>query len=82
MDLNFALQFELCDPPQILAEDFRLDFELMLVVGVLVVASATVGEVRAWRRDAVWRWRYYFAGVGAGEAGFFLGESGFDCFSG
>ena len=55
MDLNFAMQFKLGDAPQVLAQDFFLDFELMLVAGVLVVASATAAEMWARRRDAVRR---------------------------
>ena len=53
MQLNFALQFELGDAAQVLVEDFFLDFELMIVAGVLVVASAAAGEMRAGRRNAV-----------------------------
>ena len=53
MDLNFALQFELGDAPQIFAQDFFLDFELMLVAGVLIMASAAAAEMWARRLDAV-----------------------------
>ncbi len=49
MDLDFALQFELGDAAQVLAQDFFLDLELMIVGGVLVVASAATGEMWARR---------------------------------
>jgi hypothetical protein len=82
MDLNFAFEFELGDAAQVLAQDFFLDFELMVVGGVLVVASAAAGEVWAGRLGAVQRGLYYFAGLGAGEAGLLFGDGGFDFFSG
>ena len=72
MQLNFALQFELGDAVQIFAQNLFLDFELMLVGGVLVVASAATGEIGAGRRDAVRRGFDYGVGVGASEAGFLL----------
>jgi len=66
---------------QVLAQDFFLDLELVIVGGVLVVASAAAGEMRAGGRDAV-RGRFYdCGGLGAGEAGFFFSECGFDLFS-
>ena len=53
MHLNFALQLELGDATQVLAQDFLLDFELVIVAGMLVVASAAGAKVRAGRWDAV-----------------------------
>ena len=53
MHLNFALQFELGDAPQVLAQDFFLDLELVLVAGVLIMASAAAGEIWTGWRDAV-----------------------------
>ena len=82
MQLNFALQFELGDAAQILAQDFFLDLELMLVGGVLVVASAAAGEMRTGRRDAVRRGFNDCVGVGASEAWLFFGDRCFDFFSG
>ena len=82
MDLNPALKFELGDAAQILAENFFLDFELMVVSGVLIVASTTAAEMRTRRRDAVRRRLHDLDGLGAREAGFFLGERRFDLFSG
>lgn len=55
MHLDFALQFELGDATQILAQDFFLDFELMFVAGMLVVASAATAEVFTLWLDAMRR---------------------------
>ena|SRR5580704_3415205 len=82
MDLNFALQFELGDAPQVLAQDFFLDFELMLVAGVLVVASPAAAEMWTRRVDSVWRRSYDGFGLGAGEAGLLFRDDDFDLFSG
>ena len=80
MNLNLTRQFELGDAAQILAQDFRLDLELMLVSGVLVVASAAAAEIRARRLDAVRRRFYDFISVRAGEARFRFGNNSFDVF--
>ena len=82
MHLDFGLQFELGDTAQILAQDFFLDFELIFVAGVLVVASAAAAEIfTVWpnpmRRTFDDRFR-----VRASEARLFFGEHRFDFFSG
>jgi hypothetical protein len=82
MDLNFALQFEFGDTPQILAQDFSLDLELMLVVGLLVMASAAAAKMLAWRRDAVRRCFHHRFSSGSGKPRFFFGERRFDFLSG
>src|SRR5271170_1553031 len=82
MDLNFALQFELGDAAKILNQDFFLDFELMFVAGVLIVASATAAEMWTGRQNAVRRGLYDCDGVGAGEAGLLFGERRVDFLSG
>jgi len=82
MDLNFALQFEPGDAPQILAKNVFLDFELMFVACVLIVASAAAAEMRTRRLDAVRRRLHDGFGPRAGEAGFFFRDKGFDLFSG
>ena len=81
MQLNFALEFELGDAAQVLAQDFFLDLELVLVGGMLIVASAAVGEMWAGRRDAVRRRFHDCFCLRADEAGFFFRECGFDLFS-
>jgi hypothetical protein len=53
MHLDFAREFQLGDAAKIFAQDFCFDFELVIVGGVLIMASATAGEVRTWRRDTV-----------------------------
>ena len=45
------------------------------------MASAAAGEMRAGRRDAVRRRFQNCLDLGAGEAGFFFGECGFDFLS-
>jgi len=55
MHLDFALQFELGDAAQILAQDLFFYFELMFVAGVLVVASAAPSEIFTVWLDAMWR---------------------------
>ena len=82
MDLNFALQFELGDAAQVLAQDFFLDLELVLVAGVLVMTSAAAAEVRTRRMGAVRRGLEDCRGAGAGEAGLLFGERGLDFLSG
>jgi hypothetical protein len=82
MDFDLRLEFEFGDTAQVLAQDLLLDFELMLVSGVLVMTSATAAEMRAGRGDALRRRLDDRRGMGTGEAGFFLGERGLDFLSG
>ncbi len=81
MDFDFEWQVELGNTAQVFPQDFFLDFELMLVAGVLVVASAAAGEVRARGRDAVRGSLDYCVYSRAREGGLLLGESGVDFFS-
>ena len=53
MHLNLAFEFKLGDTPQVLAQDFFLDLELVFVAGMLVVASSTAAEVCTGRLNAV-----------------------------
>ena len=73
---------QLGDPAQILSQDFLFDFELMLVAGVLVVAAAAAGEVRAGGLDAVRGRLDDGVNSRAREAGLLLGEGSLDFFSG
>ena len=82
MHLDFALQFELGDAPQILAQDFFFDFELVFVAGVLVVASATAAEVFTVWLNPMRRSFHDGFRVCASEARLFFGERRFDFFSG
>lgn len=82
MDFDLRLEFELGDAAQVLSQNFSFDFELMLISGVLVMASAATAEMRAGWGDALRRWLYDRRGMGTSEAGFFLGERGFDLLSG
>jgi len=80
MNFDVELQVQLCGAEQALAEDFFLDRKLVFVAGVLVVASAAAGKVRAGRRHAVWRGLDDRVGVGAREARLLLGERGLNFF--
>jgi len=82
MHLDCAIEFDLRDPAQVFAQDFLLDLELMVVAGVLVMASSTATEVRTGRLCAVRRRLENFAGLSAREAGLLFGEGGFDFLSG
>lgn len=82
MDFDFGLKFEFGEAAKVLAQDFFFDLKLMFVSGVLVMASATAGKVRAGRRDAMRRGFNNCRRVGAGEAGLLFGERGFDFLSG
>lgn len=46
MDDQLARQFQLRNAPQVFLENGRLDFQLMFVAGVLVVASTAAREIR------------------------------------
>src|SRR5208337_911162 len=81
MHADFALQFELGDAAQVLVQDFFLDLELVLVCGVLVVASAAAAKMRTRQRNAVRRRLDDCRGLGAGETGLLFGENNFDFFS-
>jgi hypothetical protein len=82
MDFDFTLQVELGDAAQVFAQDFFLDVELVLIGGVLVMASAAAGEMWTGRRDAVRRGLENCFGLCAGEAGLFFGDGRFDLLSG
>ena len=82
MHFDFALQFELGDAAQVLAQDFFLDFQLVCVTGVLVVASAAAAEVLAIWLDAMRRSFEDRFRARTSEARLFFGERRFDFFSG
>ena len=82
MDFDTEWQVKLGNAEQIFPQDFFLDFELMLVAGVLVVAASAAGEVGAGRRDAVRGRLDYGVDSRAREASLLFGEGGFDFFSG
>ncbi len=82
MNFDLAIEFEPGNAPQVLAQNLLLDFELMLVGGLLVVAATAVPEVRTRRGRAVRRRLYDGRRLSPGKAGFFFGERGFDFFSG
>jgi len=82
MGLDFAIEFDPGDAPQVFSQDFFFDFQLMVVGGVLVVASSATAEMRTRWWDTVRRSFDDGFGVGAGEAGLFFGEGSVDFFPG
>ena len=81
MHVNFALQLQLCDSPQVFSQNFLLDLKLVLVARVLVMASATTNEMGTRRGDAVRRTLNNRLSLGARKAGLFFGECRFDFLS-
>ncbi len=55
MEANLGFQFDLCNPLQRLAQDFSFGLKLPFVRNVLVMASATLPEVRAAGVDPIGR---------------------------
>jgi hypothetical protein len=81
MHLDCAGQLQFSNPPQVLAQDFLLDLELMLVTGVLIMASAAGGKVWTARLNALRRSLDDRIRPGAGEAGLLLSQGSFDFFA-
>ena len=81
MHFNVARKIELGASPQSLAKDLLLDFQLMIVICVLVVATAARSEMRAGRRNAMRRCFDHRIGPGAREAGLFFRDGRLDFFS-
>lgn len=82
MDLNLNRQLEFRGAPKRLAKNLTLDFELMLVAGVLVMTAATAAEVGAAGLDAGLRGFENGIGVRTSKPGLLLGNGGFDFFTG
>src|SRR5450755_3544369 len=55
--VNFLIEFQLGGAAHGLTQDFRFEAKLSRVVDVLILAAAALAEVRAWRNNAVGRWR-------------------------
>src|SRR5882672_880329 len=81
MNLQLSRQLQLGDAPQIFFENSSFDFELMLVTGVLVVASATAPKIWAWRLDPKRRRRQNLIDLRPRETGLVVNDSGFDAFA-
>ena len=77
MNLEFGVEFQLGNAPQIFFQDGGFDLELMFVAGVLVVASAAALKVRAPRFDASRRSRNDFLDPGARKTRFLFEQDGF-----
>jgi hypothetical protein len=81
MDFNVEGQVELGRAPQALTQNFFLDLELVLVTGVLVVATATAAKIWAGRLDAMGRWLDDGFHRRSRESRLLLGQGGIDFFS-
>ena len=82
MHFNIVLEFKLGDAPEVFTQDVSLNFQLMFVAGVLVMASAAPDEVRTPRLHPVRKSVDYGFGFGSGEAGLLLSQGGLNLFSG
>jgi hypothetical protein len=82
MNFDVERQVQLGRAEQALAQDFLLDLKLVLVAGVLVAASAAVGEVRTGRQYAVRRGLDDRVGVSARETPLLPGERSLDLLGG
>ena len=81
MDLDLDREFQLRRPPQRLSQNLLLDFELLLVVDVLVVAASALLEVWTAGLNPMRRCFSEVLHLGSGESGFLLGNAGFDFLS-
>ena len=82
MDVQFRVQFQLGNAAQIFFQNGGFDLKLMLVVGVLIVASATALEIRTSRIDASRRGRENFLQLGASEPRLLFAKDCFHAFAG
>ena len=81
MEDQVAIQFQLGDTPQIFLENVGLDFDLMLVAGVLIMTPATALKVGAGWINPLSRGLQDFLGARPGEPRLFFGQRRFNRFS-
>ena len=82
MDVQFRVQFQLGDAAKIFLQNGSFDLELMFVVGVLIVASATALEVRTSRSDASRRGSENLLQPGASKPRLLFAQDCFHAFAG
>ena len=82
MNFDILLQFKLGGSTQSFAENVFLDFELVFVAGVLVMAAATTREVNAAGLDSMGRLLCDSIGCSTHKTRFLFGNGGVDLFSG
>ena len=80
MNLDLRPDFELGSAAEGFAQNLFLDFELMFVGGVLVMAASAAREIRTGGRDAMGRSLDNRFGVRASESGLLLSDRSFDSF--
>lgn len=78
---EFVIEFQLGNAAKVLLKGSCLDLQLMPVVGVLVVATATAAEVRTVGLDAMRRGLENLVRSGAREAGFIFEQGCLDFFA-
>lgn len=81
MNLDLRQRFELRGAAEGFAQNFLLDFKLMFVVGMLIMAAPAAREIRAGGRNALGRRLDNRFGVGACESRLLLFDRGFDFFA-
>src|SRR5262249_23090601 len=82
MAFDILLPFELGVAQQSFPQDGALEVQLRRIAGVLIVASAAMGEVRTLRLDAMRRRLDYLLGDRAREAALLPRQRGRDLFPG
>ena len=81
MHLQISHQLELGDPTEALFENRSFDLKLVIVGGVLVLASAATLEVRAFWLNAMWRRTQNLMNARPSEFCLVLVKTGFDLLS-
>ena len=79
MHLDSHFQLQLGRSPQRFAQYLLLDFQLMMIAGMLILTSAARTEIRAGRLHAVGRGRNDRASLGPRETRLLLRDRSVDC---
>jgi hypothetical protein len=82
MDLQFRAELQLGNAAKIFPQHGRFDLELVLIVGVLIVASATTPEIRTSRNDASRRGSENGLQLGSGKPGLLFAKDCLHAFTG
>ena len=70
MNDRIGIEFYPGDATKVFLEHRSLDFQLVLIVGVLVMAASTAAKIRAPGLDAMRGWLKNLFGTGARKTGF------------
>lgn len=80
MRLDFASRLEFCDAAKILQQNCFLDFELVIIGGVLILAAAAASEVGAPGLHTMWRRLQDGLHAGSRKTALLLTYAGFNFF--